>query len=136
MDAYVLVSNRGIFIRGRKRAQGNEKVHSDGGSRVTFSSRVLFYRHRHYCRCLPTLFRVLTLPPRSFAFTFLSQEARTCHGKTLLSTRIKQVIAHETKLFPRSRLRSHAPWAFRKIALRIDALPGYARGCITRKFLD
>jgi hypothetical protein len=52
----------GILIRQGKMsgvARENEKVHFGRGSRLTFSSRVLFHRHHHYYRCLPTLFRIL-----------------------------------------------------------------------------
>lgn len=84
------------------RVRGNEKVHfGRHGSQVTFPSRVLFHRHRHYCRCLPTLFHVLALPRARLRLYFSREEARTCHGKTLSSARIKQVMAHGTKLFPR-----------------------------------
>lgn len=124
----VLVSNRGILIRGREIRAGVEmkKCISEDGSRVTFTSRVLFHRRRHYCRCLPTLFHVLALSRTAPSPSSRGGSSGTCHGKTLSSTRIKRVL--ERTLLPRSACYglTHRE-RFERSPSESNALPGYAR---------
>jgi len=102
-----------------------KKCISDDGSRITYFSTVArtFLPPSSLLPLFTNTFPRFNAPPCTPSPLLFSEEACTCHGKTLLSTRIKQVIAHGTKLFPRSWLRYYAPWTFRKTALRIDAMP-------------
>lgn len=136
------MSNRGIFIRGRKKYECEEmkKCISDDGSRVTYFFTVAhtFLPPSSLLPLFTNTFPRFSAPPCTPSPLLFSEEARTCHGKTLSSTRIKQVIAHGTKLFPRCWLRFTV---LRTVSVskdrppnRRNALPGLCARIASRKY--